>query len=958
LKTLRIDIETRSDADLKKTGVYRYSESEHFKVLLFGYAFDGEPTVDVDLEQGQELPPRILDAIDNPEIIKTAFNANFEIVCLSRHFGRQLDPAQWRCTAVHASYLGMPNNLADVAKVVGLPEDLQKMGVGWQLIRYFCMPCKPTKVNGGRTWNLPRHDPAKWKLFREYCRRDVDVERAIANKFAKYSFPEREQRLWVIDQEINNRGIAVDTELVDRAIEMDAAVKSRLITEAIGLTGLDNVNSRDQLIGWLESAQGEEIESLTKDDVPDLISRAANGEVRRVLEIRQEMAKTSVRKYQALSSAVCADRRVRGLHQFYGANRTGRWAGRIVQPQNLPQNKLLDLDVAREMLRAGDLNMLASLFGSVPDTLSQLIRTMFIGDFRIVDFSAIEARVIAWLADCRWRMDVFDTHGKIYEASAEQMFKLPPGSVKKGDPMRQKGKVAELACIAENQLVLTDQGLVPIQSVTRSMRVWDGVEFVSHEGVIFKGIKEVITHDGLTATRDHIVFTQEGQLQFGDAAARGQDLVQSGAGWSPVRVDNDHQPRAPLHKRLVWALRKGSMPRLLGSSMGQLLKLDSRDIKGLSILFAASESADVANEKNCGYEAALPQSKVSRLQKLRSKGHSLWLRLGAVCSSLDSGQLGAEAFVGVGPHRQQWPLRCREFALGGSISAKQKSKAIKGLFAGRRVGSFTEPLFVFHNRSIIEGWLLTPGNLWRRLRGGGGQAKELARNQAAVRTARVYDLINCGPRNRFTVSDRLVHNCGYQGSVGALIAMGAVDMGIPESDLKAIIVDWRTANPEIVALWHALGDAAIKAVGGKTDVVVPVANGRSSLVFSYGGGFLTLALPSGRKLHYVKPLIESDDFGRPQLTYEGIDQKTRRWFRLKTYGGKLVENVTQAIARDCLAETLLQVPNVVMHVHDEVIAEGGMDLAEIEAVMAKPIAWAPGLKLTGDGFTHPYYRKE
>jgi DNA polymerase bacteriophage-type len=645
LKTLRIDIETRSDADLKKTGVYRYAESEHFKVLLFGYAFDGEPTVDVDLEQGQELPPRILDAIDNPEIIKTAFNANFEIVCLSRHFGRQLDPAQWRCTAVHASYLGMPNNLADVAKVVGLPEDLQKMGVGWQLIRYFCMPCKPTKVNGGRTWNLPRHDPAKWKLFREYCRRDVDVERAIARKFEKYPFPEREQKLWVIDQEINNRGIKVDTELVERAIEMDAAVKSRLISEAIGLTGLDNVNSRDQLIGWLESAQGEEIESLTKDDVPDLISRAANGEVRRVLEIRQEMAKTSVRKYQALSSAVCADRRVRGLHQFYGANRTGRWAGRIVQPQNLPQNKLLDLDVAREMLRAGDLNMLASLFGSVPDTLSQLIRTMFIGDFRIVDFSAIEARVIAWLADCRWRMDVFDTHGKIYEASAEQMFKLPPGSVKKGDPMRQKGKISELAL-------------------------------------------------------------------------------------------------------------------------------------------------------------------------------------------------------------------------------------------------------------------------------------------------------------------------GYQGGKGALVTMGALDMGLTEEELPGLVVDWRTANPEIVTLWHSLGDAAIKAVGGKTDVVVPVANGRSSLVFSYGGGFLTLALPSGRKLHYVKPLIESDDFGRPQLTYEGIDQKTRRWFRLKTYGGKLVENVTQAIARDCLAETLLQVPNVVMHVHDEVIAEGGMDLAEIETVMAKPIAWAPGLKLTGDGFTHPYYRKE
>jgi DNA polymerase len=670
MTTLRIDLETYSSVDLPKCGVHKYVESSDFEILLFGYAYNDEPVHVIDLAQGERIPPQVLRDLRDPTITKAAYNAAFEIACLSKQLGVQLDFEQWRCTSVHALYLGMPGNLADVGKVIGLPQDKQKKSIGWSLIRYFCLPCKPTKKNGMRTRNLPRHDPAKWALFVDYCAGDVVTEREVAKRIAKFPVPEKEWKLWHLDMKMNTRGIQVDVPLIHAAIECDAIVKQRLTEEAMALTGLSNPNSRAQLLEWLnEELDEDELTDVKKKTVAKLLEGKPGEVIERVLELRQELAKTSVSKFHAMARAVCEDHRVRGLTQFYGANRTGRWAGRLVQVQNLPQNKLRDLDLARELLKARDYETLELMFGNVPDTLSQLIRTAFVAGqgsrFVVADFSAIEARVIAWLAWCVWRLEVFATHGKIYEASAEQMFKLEPGSVTKKSPYRQKGKIAELAL-------------------------------------------------------------------------------------------------------------------------------------------------------------------------------------------------------------------------------------------------------------------------------------------------------------------------GYQGGAGALKTMGALDMGIPEEELDPIKVAWRDANPEIVKLWYAMERAAKQAVGQRTSVVLPIAGGRAQLVFAWESGFLTIRLPSGRKLFYVKPRIETEDLYRElanggryvvasegSLTYEGTDQKTKQWTRLATYGGKLVENVTQAIARDCLAESMLLLDDrgfdQCMTVHDEDVLEvpfGMGELAEVEEIMGRPIAWAPELLLRADGFETSYYMKE
>lgn len=671
MTTLRIDLETYSSVDLKKCGVHKYVESDDFEILLLAYAFDDETVRVLDLAQGcmESEYARVIAAIKDASVTKTAYNAAFEIACLSKHLGEPLDVTQWRCTSVHALYLGLPGNLGDVGRVLGLAEDKQKLSSGWSLIRYFCIPCKPTKANHGRTRNLPKHDPQKWELFIEYCRRDVETEREIARKLARFPVPEKEWQLWHLDQRMMNKGVLIDRALVQSAIEVDELVKQRFTAEAVKLTGLDNPNSRDQLLAWLQEEMDDEITDLTKKTVPKLLEATDSETVERVLRIRQELAKTSVSKYHAMARAVCQDGAIRGLTQFYGANRTGRWAGRIVQVQNLPSNKLRDLDLARELLIARQYDELEFLYGSVPDVLSQLIRTAFVARlgtrFIPVDFSAIEARVIAWLAWCQWRLDVFATHGKIYEASAEQMFKLPPGSVTKKSPYRQKGKIAELAL-------------------------------------------------------------------------------------------------------------------------------------------------------------------------------------------------------------------------------------------------------------------------------------------------------------------------GYQGGAGALKTMGALEMGIPEAELDPIKDAWRAANPEIVELWYACERAAKDAVRNKTSVVLPIAGNRRQLFFNYESGFLFVRLPSGRRLAYVKPRIEGEDLYRElangsrfvvasagSLTYEGMDQRTKQWTRLATYGGKLVENITQAFARDCLAEAMLALDKEgieqLFTVHDEIVCECPYNvhtLADVEAVMARPMPWAPDLPLRGDGFETLYYMKE
>lgn len=447
MKILSIDIETYSATDLRKSGVYRYAEDPGFTVLLFAYSVDGGEVEVVDLTS-RTLPLWIHHALMDKSITKTAFNAQFEMVCLAKYTGLPLDPLQWDCTMVRAAMAGLPLNLEMAAKVLGVEQ--QKMKEGKALINYFSKPCKPTKTNGGRTRNQPEQAPDKWASFIEYCAQDVRTEQDIYNKLQWVRIDERERRIWAIDQHINNRGVKLDLTLVNNAVRIYEQNKEMLTEQAVDLTGMDNPNSVSQLKSWLEEQLGsDEIDSLNKEAIKKLIASSNDPDVTEMLKIRQELGKTSVKKYVKMLDTVCSDGRVRGMTQYYGANRTGRWAGRFIQLQNLPQNHLEDLDVARDLLLSGDREAIAICYGNVPNTLSELIRTSFVASpghtLAVADFSAIEARVIAWLADEKWRLDVFETHGKIYEASASHMFKVPIDEIVKGSPLRQKGKIAELA---------------------------------------------------------------------------------------------------------------------------------------------------------------------------------------------------------------------------------------------------------------------------------------------------------------------------------------------------------------------------------------------------------------------------------------------------------------------------------------------------------------------------------
>lgn len=447
MPTLSIDIETYSSNDLSKSGVYKYVEAPDFIILLFAYCYDNGPVQLVDLASGEMIPGEVRKDLVDPCVIKTAHNANFERTCIAAYLGILLPAEQWSCTMVHAAMVGLPLALETVARVLHLSQE--KNAAGKALIKYFSVPCKPTKTNGMRTRNLPEHAPDKWQEFRAYCIQDVVVEREVKNKISFFQVSGKEQKLWALDQRINDTGILLDPAFVKNAIRIDSEYRERLTEEAIRLTGLNNPNSAAQLKSWIGEETGTEVEKLTKEAVPVLLQGTDSDTVKRVLNIRQEMAKTSVKKYEAMTKVICKDQRVRGLLQYYGANRTGRWAGRLVQVHNLPRIDLKDIDLARQLVVNGDGELLEMLYGNVPDTLSQLIRPAFVAPaghrLIVADFSAIEARVIAWLAGEHWRLDVFKSHGKIYEASAAQMFKVPISDIKKDSPLRQKGKVAELA---------------------------------------------------------------------------------------------------------------------------------------------------------------------------------------------------------------------------------------------------------------------------------------------------------------------------------------------------------------------------------------------------------------------------------------------------------------------------------------------------------------------------------
>jgi len=477
-RVLEMDIESYSDVDLIKCGVYAYADSPAFEILLFAYSFDGGETQIIDLAQGEKLPAEVEEAIFDVSVTKTAYNANFERTCLSKHFGRYIPPESWHCSAVQAAMLALPRSLEDVGRVLGLDE--QKMKEGKELIRYFCVPCKPTKANGGRTRNLPCHAPEKWELFKTYCKRDVDVEKSIRRKLHNFPITESEMELYRLDQRINDRGVLVDMGLVEQAIACERLHKEVVTKRAYELTGLENPNSVAQLKGWLGD-MGMEAESLSKKAVAEMIAET-DGEVEELLKLRLLMAKTSVKKYEAMERSVCSDGRVHGMLMFCGANRTSRWSGKIVQIQNLPKNYIPDLELARDLVKQGRFEDIELLYDSTPNVLSELIRTAFIPKpgcrFVVADFSAIEARVMGWLSGEEWVLDVFRGDGKLYEMTASRMFGIPMAEIGKGSPERAKGKVASLSCQyggSKNGLIsmgaldmgLTEEELPPLVAAWR-----------------------------------------------------------------------------------------------------------------------------------------------------------------------------------------------------------------------------------------------------------------------------------------------------------------------------------------------------------------------------------------------------------------------------------------------------------------------------------------------------------
>ena len=523
MKSLNIDIETYSSVNLAKSGVYRYVEAPDFEILLFGYSVDGGAVQVIDLACGEKIPTDILGALTDESVTKWAFNAGFERVCLSRYIGlptgEYIAPASWRCSMVWAATMGLPLSLEGVGAVLGLEK--QKLTEGKELIKYFCQPCAPTKANGQRTRNYPYHAPEKWSAFKKYNARDVETEMSIQVRLAKFPVPDRTWEEYHLDQEINDRGVALDMTLVQAAIAIDGRSRSELTTAMKKLTELDNPNSVQQMKQWLAD-NGLETDTLGKKAVAGLL-KTAPPELAEVLALRQQLAKSSVKKYQAMENAVCADGRARGMFQFYGANRTGRWAGRLIQMQNLPQNHLEDLAEARALVSCGDFDALKMLYEDVPDTLSQLIRTAFVpkkgAKFIVSDFSAIEARVIAWLAGEQWRQDVFAKGGDIYCASASQMFKVPVEKHGINGHLRQKGKIAELAlgyggsvgalkAMGALDMGLTEEELPPLVDAWRQANP----KIVQFWWAVDRAVMDAVTRKTTTKTHGILFSARNGML--------------------------------------------------------------------------------------------------------------------------------------------------------------------------------------------------------------------------------------------------------------------------------------------------------------------------------------------------------------------------------------------------------------------------------------------------------------
>lgn len=948
---LLIDIETYSSVDLSKCGVFKYSESSDFKVLLFGYSINGEEVQVVDLASGEPIPPFVISALKDDNVMKYAYNASFERACLSRYLGLSkdefLNPVSWKCHMVWSAYLGLPLSLKGVAKVLNL--DSQKMEEGKELIKYFCVPNKEGKQN------TPDVAPSKWELFKKYNKRDVEVELQIHERLIKYPVPDFVWDEYHMDQEINDRGILVDSKLVDAAIDINEEVTNKLNLEMKALTGIDNPNSVLQLKEWF-SSNGVDIDTLGKKDVLKLKDEMKDNKILRVLSIRQQISKSSIKKYQAMQNAKGSDDRARGMFMFYGANRTGRWAGRLIQLQNLPQNHLPDLEDARELVISKDINALEMLYEDIPDTLSQLIRTAFIPipgyKFIVADFSAIEARVIAWFANEKWRIDAFKNNEDIYCASASQMFHKPVVKHGINGELRQKGKVAELACIAEGQLVLTNRGLVPIEKVTNKDLVWDGIDWVAHDGVVYKGVKDIYEYEGLRATADHQVYVEgySGTVSFEYAIKHGLYIVKTGFGGKAIRLGENHIADC-FSARKESASQNGhcSLRRVPNNKMDKFRKHKTREQQRLSKMFSTTPSSDLAIQAFISCKVKMRKSKKSRVQELRTKGDQIQFCVCNGSRSLSDRKVwNSKQRNGIRQSQYKRSLRKRKSKICYEARKQSKSKNYNPVKFQPEVLALFE---VSGDSLFVNGLKQRPNNRKGKYRCE-REKKILAFNRGKTR---LYDIRNAGPNHRYTVSNYLVHNCGYGGSVGALKAMGAEELGLTDLELKKIVSDWRNASPNIVNFWWAVDKAAKDAIADRKKTYT------HGLTFECAHGMLFVTLPSGRKLSYVKPKIIENQYGGESISYEGIGTQ-KKWERLETYGPKIVENIVQGTARDVLCNSIKTLRNyrIVGHVHDELIIEVPMDetVENICNLMAKTPSWCSDLVLRADGYECQFYKKD
>ena len=633
--------------------------------------------------------------------------------------------------------------------------------------------------------------------------------------------------------------------------------------------------------------------------------------------------------------------------------------GRLVQIQNLPQNHLPDLDYARQLLRSGKYDDIEFLFDSIPDTLSQLIRTAFVPEgantFMVADFSAIEARVIAWLAGEKWAMNAFKAGQDLYMATASQMFKVPIDSIKKGSPLRQKGKIATLACIAENQLVLTNQGLVKIQNITKDMLVWDGLNFVKHEGVIYKGIKEVINYEGLTATKDHLVWVRgpSRPVQFGNAASSGAHIIQSGNGGRAIRICENNKSREKMVKDLESLPSSNTMHKLWKNSMDRFRQSQRRKIERLSGVLSASKNSKMVRSTVNSCKAKVRKCKSSTVSELWGKGHRVQIQFNFRSRALDLRKCElCNANYGNGSHQYKWQLRawkhsiCDKNCKYGKQAIDSAAKLEPGRVALCKECCDKDAIIINDTRRNYNFSKYCSRE----------KEKKLEINTSKVR---VYDIQNAGINNRFTVSNCLVHNCGYGGGVGALASMDK-NHSIPEEELPGLVKTWRAANTKITQFWWDCDAAAKKAIIERTTVSM-----QYGIKFIYKPGVLLIQLPSGRKLAYIRPGIADGKFGKPVITYEGMEQTSKQWVTLETYGPKIVENIVQAVARDCLGEAMIKVDaagyKIAFHVHDELVIDapkGFGSINEVNAIFGEPIAWAPGLLLKAEGYCCHYYQKD